>query len=142
MPDPLATVLRLRRITVDEAKMALAAQLRVEDLASRAAAAAAAAIDAECDIAADLMAGDGAVEAFAAWLPVGRARAESARIAYDRASSDVARARAALTAARAAAEAADCLLRDRLAALAATAGRRSQSEADDIAARIRAPADR
>ncbi len=140
MPDPLATVLRIRRVTVDEARRLLSAALSAEEQADRIAAAADAAIGTEGEIAADLMAGDSAVEAYAAWLPVGRAQAVQARAASDRARSDVAKARAALTAARAAAESADTLLRNRQSAAAVEVARRAQGEMDEIAGRVRVPA--
>ena len=141
MPDPLATVLRIRRVTVDEARRHLSAMLHAEEQAERRAAGAEAAIGAEGEVAADLLAGDRAVEAYAAWLPVGRAQAAQARADCDRARSEVARARAALTVARAAAESADTMLRNRQAALAIEAARRAQGEMDEIAGRVRAPVD-
>ncbi len=141
MPDPLATVLRIRRVTVDEARRLLSAALSAEEQADRTAAAADAAIGVEGEIAADLMAGDSAVEAYAAWLPVGRAQAAHAWAASDHARSDVARARAALTVARAAAESADTMLRDRQKAVAVEVARRAQAEMDEIAGRVKEPVD-
>ena len=69
MSDALQTVMRIRKLAVDEAKRALAESLNVEDQARRVADAAEAQIGIEGQIAADLETGDGAVEAFAAWLP-------------------------------------------------------------------------
>ena len=140
MPDPLATVLRVRRVTADDARRHLAVALRAEKAAEADAADAEAAITAEREVASDLLAGDGAVEAFATWLPVGRARVEAARAAYARAGSEVAMARAALTAARAAAESADNLIERRKAAADAQAARKQQTEMDEIASQVRVPA--
>ena len=136
MPDPLETVLRIRRVTVDDAKRALAALLRAVDAAQAHADAAERLILAEGELAVDTE-GDGAVEAFAAWLPVGRAAAAAARAAHERLQADVARARAALTAARAAAEAAESLLARRAAERAVAEGRRVQAAMDEVAAQQR-----
>ncbi len=69
MPDPLDTVLRLRRVSVDDAKRGLAAAIRAEGDAQAVADAAEALIGAEAAAAADVAAPDAAVAAFAAWLP-------------------------------------------------------------------------
>ena len=142
MRDPLATVLRIRRITVDDARRQLAAAIQAETQAESAVLNAEAAIGLEGDAAADLTAGDGAVEAYAAWLPVGRAQVAEAQAAADRARSEVAIARAALTVARAAAESADSLLTRRREAADAEAARRAQLETDEIAGRTKPSADR
>ena len=142
MRDPLATVLRIRRITVDDARRQLAATIQVEAQSDSAVLLAEAAIGAEGEAAADLTAGDGAVEAYAAWLPVGRAQVAAAHVSANRARADVAIARAALTVARAAAESADSLLKRRREAEYAEAARRAQIETDEIAGRTKPPADR
>ena len=141
MPDPLAIVLRIRRVTVDDAKRHLGHALRAADRALRDAEAAEAAITQEGEAAADLGAGDGAVEAYAAWLPVGRGNARAARESYERAQSEVAKARAALTVARAATEAAETLLENRRAEAATHAARHAQAETDEVASRLTGPAD-
>lgn len=135
MADPLKTVLRLRRVTVDDAKRALGAVLRAEDAALARAAAAEALINEEAEAAADLAAGDDAVEAFATWLPVGRARAAAARAEHEQYRSEVAMARAGLTTAMAAAEAAENLVKRRDAEHAAVTMRREQAAMDEVAAR-------
>ena len=135
MPDPLATVLRLRRVTVDDAKRALAAVLRAEEAAQVKAEAAERCIDAEAAVASDLASGDDAVDAFAAWLPVGRSQAAAARVEHEQLRSEVAMARAGLTAARAAAEAADALVKHRARQREADAARREQATQDEIAGR-------
>ncbi len=134
MADALQTVMRIRKLAVDEAKRALAEALTVEDAARREADAADAQIGIEGEIAADLDTGDGAVEAFAAWLPVGRAQAIRTRAAHEQTLLEVARARAGLGAARAAAEAADNLQQRKEAEAAVQANRRSQAVLDEIAA--------
>ena len=135
MPDPLATVLRLRRLTVDDAKRSLAAVLRAEEAAQVKAEAAEGSIDAEATVASDLSRGDEAVEAFAAWLPVGRLQAAAARAEHEQLRLEVALARAGLTVARAAAEAADALVARRAAERAAEMARREQASQDEIAGR-------
>ncbi len=135
MSDPLATVLRIRRITVDDAKRELASLLQAEDAAQREADAADALIAQEGRAAATLAGGDDVVEAYAAWLPVGRAKAVAARAAYDKLRCDVSVARAALTVARAAAEVAQQLLTTRADERALQAERRSQAVMDEVATR-------
>jgi flagellar FliJ protein len=137
MRDPLATVLRIRRITVDDARRQLGVALRAEEEANMAVLAAEAAIGAEGEAASDLTAGDGAVEAYARWLPVGRAQVTAAQAAADRASSEVALARAALTVARAAAESADSLLTRRRDAAQVEVLRREQIQTDEVAGRAK-----
>ena len=135
MPDPLATVLRLRRVTVDDAKRSLAAVLRAEEAARMRAEAAESSIDDEAALASDLAGGDEAVEAFAAWLPVGRSKAAAARAEHEQLRSEVAMARAGLTAARAAAEAADALVERRAMQHAVATSRREQASLDEAAGR-------
>ena len=135
MPDPLDTVLRLRRVTVDDARRELTALLQAEDRARSSADLAEALIAQEGEAAASLAAGDDAVEAYAAWLPVGRAHALATRAAQEQARCDVSVARAALAAARAAAECAQELLARRAAERARDADRRSQAVMDEVATR-------
>ena len=143
MSDALQTVMRIRKLAVDEAKRALAEALSAEDAARTEAEAAEAQIGIEGEIAADLNSDDGAVEAFARWLPTGRAIAARTRAAHEQTLLEVARARAGLSAARAAAEAAERLKQRREAEAAVEAGRRSQAAMDEIAlqqaARARKP---
>jgi flagellar export protein FliJ len=133
VPDPLEVVLRVRRSTLDEAKRALSAALRVEAGAQRHAELAEALLKEEEEAASNLDLGDGAVEAYAAWLPVGRANAKAARDLLEQRSADVAIARAGLTLARTAAEAAESLLERRRAAREAERTRRAQMGMDEIA---------
>ena len=133
MSDALETVLRIRKLTVDEAKRSLAASLSAEESARVKADAAEALIGSEGEIAADITVGDGAVEAYAAWLPIGRANATAARAAHEESLIAVTLARAGLSAARAAAEAALTMVERREAERALQASRRDQGELDEIA---------
>lgn len=135
MPDPLDTVLRIRRMALDDAVRCMAACLRAEDSAgqaAKAAKAADAAIEAECESAADLAGEDAAVAAFAAWLPVGRACAAACYAALETAVAETGRARAAMTITRAAAEAASSLADRRAAERKMAVERRAQAVLDEI----------
>ena len=133
--DPLDAVLRVRRMAVDTARRHLAESLTIEEAARQRVAAAEARIESELQVAADLATGDGAVEAFAAWLPIGRALVVAARAEHDKTLTDVNMARAAVTVARAAAAAAADLQSRRAADRAALAERRAQNAMDEIASR-------
>ncbi len=133
--DPLEAVLRIRRMTVDDARRVLVQRLREEEAARRRAEAAETLIYREGEIAADLSAGDGAVEAYAAWLPTGRAQLQAAWNTHEQSCSDVVIARAALTIARAAAEAASNFWARRVAEQNALLERRSQNFMDEVASR-------
>jgi hypothetical protein len=61
--DPLESLLRLRRLAVDEARHGLADRLRVESEAARSVAAIEASIEHETAVATDLASGDAEVEA-------------------------------------------------------------------------------
>jgi flagellar biosynthesis chaperone FliJ len=97
MPDPLNTLLRLRRLAVDEARQALADCLRTE--AERAAEMRALddAVDRETVAACDLAADDNAVEVFAVWLKRTRAERAAAAEALLRAEARTQEARAVLS---------------------------------------------
>ena len=99
--DPLAPM-RNRQSALEEARRALAASLRKEAEVETAARDAERAIDVGADAARALTADDGAVEAFAAWLPEARRRADLARLAGIAAQAETSRARAGLALARAA----------------------------------------
>lgn len=135
--DPLPALLKLRRGTVDEAKQALARSLEAEAEASRSLAAAQEAIWRETQAASDLSASDGAVEAFAAWLPVGREHVGAAEEAVAAAAAETVRARAVLTQARAALRAVEELHATREATEAAARQRREQAMLDEAGLRAR-----
>ncbi len=132
LADPLASLARLRRQGVDEARRFLADCLDAEDAAGRRASAAEARIAEELRIANLLSASDSAVERFGAWLRQARAAATAARQEQARAAADTSRARAALTASRAAAEAIDTLRARQAEAREAEAAKRAQSELDEM----------
>lgn len=133
--DALETLARLRHSVCEDARRALAACLEAEDAAGKALHGAEDAIFREQDAAGALDASDGAVEAFAAWLPVGRRAVVEAREADARAGAATVQARAVLAVARASAEAADRLLASRAAEREAEAARRAQAALDEAAAR-------
>jgi hypothetical protein len=135
--DPLDAVLRIRRMAVDAARRHLADSLTIEEAARKRVAAAEARIESEAAVAADLATGDSAVEAFAAWLPVGRAIVGAAQAEHEKALTDVNMARAAVTVARASAAAAADLQSRRAADRAALAERRAQNAMDEVASRAR-----
>ena len=136
--DPLEALLRLRLLTVDEARRSLADCLRVESEASAAAAGIEAAIERETDAATDLATGDAEVEAFAAWLRRIRPIQQAAHDAELSAEAETARARVVLGAARAAVRATEELLAQHAAAQAAEAEKQAQREIDEIAGRCSA----
>jgi flagellar export protein FliJ len=137
--DPLESLLRLRRHTVDEARRVLADCLRAESHAAEAVAALEATIGRETDVAADLSAGDAAVEAFAAWLRRIRPRQQAAHAAEAEAEVVTAEARAILAAARAAVSAVEDMLAKRAAERIAEARRQDQREIDEAAQRRSGP---
>lgn len=112
-PAALATLRRLRRQALEAAGHTLAEAQAVQDQAEAATHAARRQLDIERDAAEDLAADDAAVEAYAAWLPRGRAALAEAQAAQARASEATLLARARFAAARVAMEAAD-LLADRM----------------------------
>jgi uncharacterized damage-inducible protein DinB len=120
-------------LAVDRAREGLASCLRSEDEAAKAAAEADAAIERERQSASDLLAEDHVVEAFAAWLKVGRKAADDAWRRQADAEARTARARAELTAARAAAEAAEQVLGQREAERRAEDERRAQLALEEAA---------
>jgi flagellar export protein FliJ len=129
----LQTVLRLRHLAVDEAKRELSAMLAAETDADAAEHNAQTAIRREIDAATALDAGDGAVEAFAAWLPLGQAALEAAKRRRDEAEMAVTQARAALRVARADEAAVERLMATQDSAQASEAARREQAMLDEIA---------
>jgi len=133
--DPLESLLRLRRLAVDEARRGLADCLRAESQAAEALAALEAAIERETDVAADLSAGDAEVEAFAAWLRRMRPKQQAAHAAEAEAEAATAQGRAILAAARAAVSAVEDMLAEHTAERKAEAQRQAQREIDEAAQR-------
>jgi flagellar export protein FliJ len=137
--DPLTSLLRLRRTTVDAARQDLAACLAAEDAAARTVAELKAAVAREMEAASSLAADDADVEAFAAWLRQIRPRQAEAHAAHDRARANTTRSRAALASARAAERAAEMMLDKRVAEQRAEAERREQHTLDEVALRRHRP---
>ena len=135
--DPLDALLKLRQRGQDDARRALSNAIQHETDATAKAVAADRAIAHEQQAAMDLQAGDSVVEAFAAWLPIARARAAEAWRAAEHAGAEVARARALLAAAQAAAKIVETLMQQRAAARNAVAARRAQADMDETASRQR-----
>ena len=133
--DPLESLLRLRRLAVDEARRGLADCLRAECQAAEALAALEAAIERETDVAADLSAGDAEVEAFAAWLRRMRPKQQAAHAAEAQAEAATAQGRAILAAARAAVSAVEDMLAEHTAERKAEAQRQAQREIDEAVQR-------
>lgn len=133
--DPLHTLHKLRKTGQDEARQALARALQVEAGATAAATTAERTITDEQHAAMDLAADDHIVEAFAAWLPTAHTATAQAWQAAEHAQSEVARARALLTAAQAATETVETLIRERATARQAHAARREQADLDEAAGR-------
>jgi flagellar export protein FliJ len=133
--DPMQILQRLRRAAEDEAKRAFAARLAEEAAAQRLVDEAEARMMGERAIATDPAFGDGAVEAFIAWLPAGRRQIQAAQAAHERAAENVTIARAALTVTHAAKEAVTTILEQRAETAADHAARKSQGVLDEIAAR-------
>jgi flagellar biosynthesis chaperone FliJ len=134
--NPLDVLLRLRDAAQDEAKRAFAARLAEEAVAQRLMEEAEARMTREREIATDPNLGDGAVEAYIAWLPTGRRQAQAAQAAYERAMENVTLARAALSVAHATAEAMTTLLQQQIEAAADLTARQTQTALDEIAARL------
>jgi flagellar export protein FliJ len=135
--DPLEVLLRLRRLTADQARRALADCLRAESLAAQSVAVVAAAIEHETAAATSLAVGDAEVEAFAAWLRRIRPKQRAAQAAEEQAEAETVRARAVLAAARAAVRAAEDMLEKHVTAAAVEAEHKAQAEIDETAQRSR-----
>jgi flagellar export protein FliJ len=136
MADTLETLLRLRHQAVDASRRALAAALATEATAETELNARRMAIETEADLASSVLTGDEAVEAYAAWLPRGRAALARAEAAHGAANAVVAQCRAALTHARANARTAEELLAQRKEAARMASERRDQAALDEAALRL------
>jgi flagellar export protein FliJ len=134
-PDPLESLLRLRRLAVDDARRGLADCLRAESHAAQAVAEIEAAIEHETDVAVSLTAGDAEVEAFAAWLRHIRPKQHAAHAAEAEAEAATAQGRAVLAAARAAVRAVEAMLEKHAAEQTHEAERRDQRAIDEVAQR-------
>lgn len=102
-----------RRLATDDAEATLAECLMAETEAERRFTEAELAVWRKRDAAAALSDDDSAVEDFVTWLPQGRRAVTIAQVVLERASAEVARARAALSCARNAAVLAESLVHAR-----------------------------
>jgi flagellar export protein FliJ len=137
--DPLYSLVRLRRLAVDEARGALADCLRGEEAAEAVVARIAASIERETDVATSLSTSDAEVEAFAAWLRRIRPEQHAAHAAQDQAAIETARARAIVAVARAALQAAEDMVERHEAERRAEAERQAQRDLDEVAAHVHQP---
>jgi flagellar biosynthesis chaperone FliJ len=135
--DPIDVLVRLRKSACEDARRALVATLDAEDAARAALHAAERAIIGEQEAASRLDAGDGAVEAFVAWLPVGRRAVAQARARHDDAVAASVQARAVLAAARASLEAAEHVIEERQAERRLAAAKQEQATLDEAGRRAR-----
>ena len=133
--DPLASLLRLRRLTADQARRELADCLRAETEAKQAIAAIDAEIARETEVATSLAGGDAEVEAFAAWLRRIRPSQQAGRVAEAATVAQTTEARAVLAMARAAVRAVEELLTQRGAEERMAAERQDQRDIDEVAQR-------
>jgi hypothetical protein len=137
MKRTLQVMARMRRLVVEEARRHLSDCLAAEAIAAKARRDAAGLLAREREAASDPSAPDNAVEAYAAWLPRGRAGLELAEAALRRAEAASGHARAQLGAARAAEEAVQRRLAAARDAERAEQIRRDQAAIDEAAARTR-----
>lgn len=133
--DPLAALLRLRRLTADQTRRELADCLRAESEAKQAIAAIDTEIAHETEVATCLAGGDAEVEAYAAWLRLIRPTQQAARMAEAVAIAGTTETRAVLAMARAAVRAVEELLTQRVGEERMVAERQAQREIDEIAQR-------
>jgi flagellar export protein FliJ len=134
-PDPLESLLRLRRLAVDEARRGLADCLRIESQAAQSVAAIEVAIEHETEVATNLASDDAEVEVFAAWLRRIRPKQHAAHAAEAQAEASTAQGRAVLAAARAAVRAVEEMLEKHTADRMKEAERKAQREIDEAAQR-------
>lgn len=135
--DPLDGLLRLRRLSLEEAMRELAIRLAAETTADEAVATIEASIVTEQAAASRLDADDLAVEAFGRWLRRAIQEREAATTTRDRTETETARARAVLGAARAAVAAVEAEIARRTADVRAGILRHEQAAIDEHAGRRR-----
>ncbi len=138
-PHALRQLLRQRRLVLDEAIHAFGECLRKETEAGQTLQAIEAAIARETERARDLDGSDATVETFGAWFRRARDELQASAAALDRAQAETARARAVMTAARTALEAAETLEAAQKTEAARLAEQRAQAQLDEVAQRRRRP---
>jgi flagellar protein FliJ len=132
MADGLESLLRLRHSAVAAAHSALSAALQAAGQASEASREAERAVQRELRLVADSDGDDDMVEAFARWLPLGHARAESARARERLAEAEVERCRAELTSSQVALKIVEDLHAERRAAATRERLAQEQKRIDEI----------
>jgi flagellar export protein FliJ len=135
--DSLQTLLQLRRMDVDAARLALIERETALQTAVKAEHQAEAAIISEMKAATELRTDDATVEAFGTWLPYGRRMVACAKAKAEDAQGHVIQARAVLNIARAAAEAVDKLIEVKATKASADMARREQNRLDELSQRGR-----
>lgn len=133
--EPLRTLLRLRRLTLDEARLTLAACLEQEGTEAGRVRRIERSIQEETDRASSLDGNDVTVETFARWLRRVRAEQEGAELAWREAETRTAEARVVLGASRQAVEAVETELERREAQERQEGTRREQRMLDEIGGR-------
>jgi flagellar export protein FliJ len=133
--EPLRTLLRLRRLALDEARQTFAACLEVEATEAGRVRGIERSIQAETDRASSLDGNDMTVETFARWLRRVRAEQEAAERALHEAEARTAEARVVLGASRQAVEAVETEIERRDALERQEGTRREQRMLDEIGGR-------
>lgn len=133
--DPLDMLLRLRRLTVDQARQALADCLGAETIAADRCDEIAGAIVREMDVASAITADDRAVEDFANWLRQVLPNQAAAEAALLTAETQTKEARMVLAATRAGVRAVENMVERKEAERRLQAGRTEQLVLDEAAAR-------
>ncbi len=136
-PLPVLRQLRAREMQAARAELLSAERHLVE--ARRAVHAAESAIRHEMAAAASVHADDSAVQAFAKWLPVGRASVARAKALRARAEEDTLQARTVFNLARSALEAVETLIESQRVVEASETARKEQASLDEMGSRLRPP---
>ncbi|MBV1837944.1 flagellar export protein FliJ [Acetobacter estunensis] len=131
---PLDSLLKIRRLELDEAKKLLSEALARSVTASDAVKNAEQDMVRERNAAIDLAANDQAVEAYSRWLPVGRAALDRARRSERDATAEVESCRMRVNLARSALEVAEKLAEKRAKEQQVLAEKREQAALDDLSA--------
>jgi hypothetical protein len=135
-PDPLPTLLRLRQMEMDAARAELLpAEAQLAD-AGRAVQAAEQAIRREMAAASMVDCDDATVEAFAKWLPTGRASVARAKALRTRAEDSTLQARTMFNLARTAYEAVEKLIAEKRNLVLRASERHEQAGLDEVASQI------
>ena len=129
--DPLATLIKVRKLACDEAQRRLVDALTIENRAEQAAHRVERAIAQETEAATSIDGSDEMVEAFAAWLPEARRQLASAQQALLDRQAETVRTRVELTACRTALETVETLQRQRREAAQQAVDKLYERDLDD-----------